>query len=271
MMAAMNNMLAAFCRMNVGRDGRAPYRTAAETETTMDNPFQHPLAGNRATKREKAILNCAAHIFAKRGYRQTDVQEIADKLGLGKGTVYRHFATKENLFLSAVDWGMRRLQACLRTAREQVADPLAAAVAAVRAYLAFFDDHPEFAELFIQERAEFHDRRRPTYFEYQEADSDGWRDFTRTLISQGRFRDIPPDRVLTVVNDLLYGTLFTGLFGGHNKSLAAQADDIVDVLFHGILSPAEKKRQRQSMTTGTDASSNEPRQGEQTADNGQNA
>ena len=59
--------------------------------------------------RREQILDAAAEVFAQHGYRNTDVQFVADALQVGKGTVYRYFPSKEALFLAAVDRGMRRL------------------------------------------------------------------------------------------------------------------------------------------------------------------
>ena len=52
-----------------------------------------------AARRCKEILDVAARLFAARGYQNTDVQVVADELGVGKGTVYRYFPSKRELFL----------------------------------------------------------------------------------------------------------------------------------------------------------------------------
>ena len=61
-------------------------------------------------RRQEEILDVAARVFAERGFPGTDVQEIADELEVGKGTIYRYFPTKRKLFLAAVDRAMRRLR-----------------------------------------------------------------------------------------------------------------------------------------------------------------
>ena len=50
--------------------------------------------------RQKQILDVAAEVFSKNGYARTQVDEIANLAGLGKGTVYRYFKNKKQLFLS---------------------------------------------------------------------------------------------------------------------------------------------------------------------------
>src|ERR1700722_8007432 len=62
-----------------------------------------------AQLRAELILEAATRYFARYGYANTDVQMIADELSIGKGTIYRHFPTKQELFFAAVDRGMDRL------------------------------------------------------------------------------------------------------------------------------------------------------------------
>jgi AcrR family transcriptional regulator len=51
----------------------------------------------RIDKRQ-AILDAAFDVFAERGYAQALVQEIAERAGVAKPTVYNHFTDKETLF-----------------------------------------------------------------------------------------------------------------------------------------------------------------------------
>ncbi len=51
---------------------------------------------------EKAILNTARTVFEKKGYYETNIEEIALSLSIGKGTIYRHFGNKYMLFYSVV-------------------------------------------------------------------------------------------------------------------------------------------------------------------------
>lgn len=200
---------------------------------------------NEATdERRRQILEQAARIFAANGYRQTDVQEIADSVGVGKGTIYRYFDTKENLFLKTVDHGMQQLRDTLQGARQAFRDPLDGMTAALRAFLAFFDAHPEFVELFIQERAEFKDRKKPTYLEYRETDSRSWQEALQRLIADGRARPVSPQRVLDMVGDLLYGLIFTNVFLSADRSLADQAEDIIDIVLYGILADGERTQRK---------------------------
>src|SRR2546428_5724917 len=120
-------------------------------------------------RRRAEILDAATRGFAERGYRCTDLQDVADLLGVGKGTLYRYFPTKEALFQAAVDRVMTGMRASIDEAVADIDDPLERIGRAMRTYLAYFDRHPEYVELLIQERAEFRDRKTPTYFVHREA------------------------------------------------------------------------------------------------------
>jgi len=55
---------------------------------------------------------------------------------------------------------------------------------------------------------------------------------------------VPVQRVHDVIGDLLYGTIFTNYFAGRRKSLDQQVEDVLDVLFHGLLTSEEMERRK---------------------------
>jgi len=198
-------------------------------------PRGRPVNKELTARRREEILDQAARVFAERGYPGTDVQVVADALEVSKGTVYRYFPTKQELFLAAVDRGMRRLREHVDGTAARADGPLDQIGSAVCAYLAFVEANPELVELLTQERAEFKDRKKPTYFEHRDVHIGKWQELLRSLISQGRVRDVPPERITDVVGYALYGAMFTNYFAGPRKSFEHQAKDILDIVFHGIL------------------------------------
>lgn len=59
------------------------------------------------TESDKSILETAREEFAAKGYHQASVDVMAEKLGIGKGTIYRHFGSKILLFLSVMAYLVR--------------------------------------------------------------------------------------------------------------------------------------------------------------------
>lgn len=213
-----------------------------------------------ANRREE-ILDAAVKLFARHGYAETDTQLLADELGVGKGTLYRYFPSKRELFLAAADRVMRRMRERIDASIEGIDEPLERMAAAIRAYLAFFAEHPEFVELLMQERAQFKDRSKPTYFVHREANLQRWRDLYRSLMDQGRLRTMPVERITDVLSNLVYGTMFTNYFIGSGTPPEQQARDILDIVFHGILSDAERRENADQAIPGTARTSagNSPR------------
>jgi len=213
----------------------------ATGRNSLDKAIDEPRGG---CDRRDEILDAATRLFAERGFSDADTQRLADDLGVGKGTLYRNFSSKRALFLAAADRAMRRLHDRMQEATADVEDPLRRVELAVGAYLDFFGEHPEYVELLIQERAQFKDRSKPTYFEYREKNVDRWRELYRTLMAEGRVREMPVERITDVILAVLYGAMFINYFGGRSGSFAASAEDILDVVFFGILGEPERSRRR---------------------------
>lgn len=57
---------------------------------------------NRSARKHKAILDAATEVFLKSGYLGTNMDEIAALSAVSKQTVYKHFASKEALFIEIV-------------------------------------------------------------------------------------------------------------------------------------------------------------------------
>jgi AcrR family transcriptional regulator len=197
---------------------------------------------DRRAQREEQILEAAVQLFAEHGYSGTDTQLLADKLQVGKGTIYRYFRSKRELFLAAADRVMRLMRQSVDARIAGIDEPFERIGVAIRAFLGFFAEHPEFVELLIQERAQFKDRKKPTYFVHRETNIKRWQALYGSLIEAGRLRNIPVERISEVISNLLYGTMFTNYFTGETPSVEGQARDILDIVFHGILSDSERRR-----------------------------
>lgn len=191
-------------------------------------------------RRRGQILDAATSVFAAQGFATAEVQEIADRTGVGKGTIYRYFPSKEELFLAAVDHGMRNLKVAVDAAAASAKQPLDRISEGILAYLTFFDQRPEIVELLVQERAYFRDRKRPTYFVHREANLGPWQALFQELIRSGTFRDVAVNRITDVISDLLYGMMFTNYFAGRKTSPANQCNDALDILFRGLLADSTR-------------------------------
>ncbi|MFC5668107.1 TetR/AcrR family transcriptional regulator [Kitasatospora misakiensis] len=106
-------------------------------------------AGRKARGREErrqAIVDGAFAVFARQGYGQACVKEIAREAGVAKPTVYNHLADKESLYREAVEAAADRVGArCLAAVDrlrevEAAADPRAGLGTAARDLLRICQD-----------------------------------------------------------------------------------------------------------------------------------
>jgi AcrR family transcriptional regulator len=65
-----------------------------------------------STKEElrDGILDATERLLARYGYRKMTVEDIAREVGVGKGTIYLHFTSKEEVVLSHVDRIVERVK-----------------------------------------------------------------------------------------------------------------------------------------------------------------
>ncbi|MEV0972496.1 TetR/AcrR family transcriptional regulator [Microtetraspora glauca] len=89
-----------------------------------------PAEGERDRRAER-ILDAAGELLVAWGYPRITVGDVARRAGIGKGTVYLHFTTKEVLFLTVLMRAQRRM--IERFVRDLRADPAAALLSRISA------------------------------------------------------------------------------------------------------------------------------------------
>lgn len=114
-----------------------------------------------------AIVQCATEIFSQREFHEVLTDDIAQRLGIGKGTIYRYFDSKEALYLAAIGEGLNGLHAAVTAVLQQDA-PLGTTIEAVaRTMINYFWRQRDFfvlmhrleSKLKAQERTDWKNRR----------------------------------------------------------------------------------------------------------------
>jgi AcrR family transcriptional regulator len=111
-------------------------------------------SSRREATRQK-LYEAAVTLIAEQGFSATTVDEIAERAGVAKGTVYYNFASKSVLFEELLRHGVGLLTASLRDAAEQSdlagGTKVDALDAMIRAGLAFIARYPSFTQLYVAE------------------------------------------------------------------------------------------------------------------------
>lgn len=110
-----------------------------------------------AEERKAAVLECACGIFSAGSYRGTTTAEIAREAGVTEPVLYRHFASKRDLYLAVLQESWRRLKALWERVVSEEPDPRLWVGAMGRAYLESKDSKVLCAELWIQALTEASD------------------------------------------------------------------------------------------------------------------
>lgn len=90
-----------------------------------------PRSDNRLT----AVLDAAARLFAQRGYAATSMRDIAQAASMLPGSLYYHFAAKEDLLAAVYEAGVGDIVEAVRAAVAQETDPWRRLEAACIAHL----------------------------------------------------------------------------------------------------------------------------------------
>jgi AcrR family transcriptional regulator len=97
--------------------------------------------------RRASILEAATRAFAQYGYKATTMDLVSKIAGVGKGTIYTFFATKEELFEDILRRALEQLGGILERERREARPFFEFLVRALDALLDFRSDHELFVKL----------------------------------------------------------------------------------------------------------------------------
>jgi AcrR family transcriptional regulator len=184
----------------------------------------------RSEKARNAILAAAAELLLAEGADTVSMDEVAERAGVSKATIYRWWPTKETLTLDAVlnEWESDDPRAPRETGSLR-GDLLAVIKPWVRrlrrrpygrvvsGLLAETHTDPAFAETY---RARFVAVRRNPAREI----------ITRAI----EHRELPADTDVDLALDLIYGPIYHRLLQGHAPLTERYAQDVVDTALAGL-------------------------------------
>jgi len=128
-------------------------------------------ANNKKTGDKHArIIAAAVKVFAKNGFFQSKVSEIAREAGVADGTIYLYFQNKDDILISLFEEEMAKILASVRQAVAQEADPAKKLQAFALAHLNLTEKSQELAEIIqveVRQSSKFMKEYENTqFFEY---------------------------------------------------------------------------------------------------------
>jgi AcrR family transcriptional regulator len=191
------------------------------------------------------LLDAADALLARRGYAEMTIAAVATEAGVGKGSVYLHFASKQALAVACIDRMAERVLGTLdhlagerTTAPERLRAMLHARVMLrfdyAQGHAASLDD------LLSAVRPALLERRREQFAAETAV-------FARVLESGARertLRRVPASAagaMVTATNALLPYSLSAAELG-QRRALEQRVEALADLLLHGLLTPLTRRR-----------------------------
>jgi AcrR family transcriptional regulator len=176
-----------------------------------------------ARRNRQRVLDAARKLFVERGL-EAPVEEIAAAAGVGVGTVYRHFPTKEDLFAALIEYRFLALASAAREALAE-ADPWGSFATFMR----------RSAQLIVEDRgvSEAMDQR-PAICD-EAASKSELRELSGALLARAQEAGaVRPDVVQSDIPNLLCGL---GRATGARESALQSWERYVEIMLAGLRAP----------------------------------
>lgn len=192
------------------------------------------IANNRKTRaferREADILAAALELFSGDAWESVTVAHIAEQAEIGKGTVYKHFASKEEIYARlALDFFYGLLHRCKQCPVRD--DPAAEMRESFRAALRYHESHQEYRNVrqYVF-RAGFWNRLDPSYIKAFEKLDGEFGEWANERIEHGIRAGVfnPPSlKIVRTGLDALFNGAVNQLWG-NRCWMEIQADDYIE-------------------------------------------
>jgi AcrR family transcriptional regulator len=114
--------------------------------TAQGDPAERQLT-TQGRERKQQLVDCAAQLFAERGFAETRIKDIVDAAGVAKGLFYWYFENKEALFAEVAADIRLRLRKHQGSAIDPDADPLRQIRQGAQASVHFMAENAHFFSL----------------------------------------------------------------------------------------------------------------------------
>lgn len=187
-------------------------------------------------ERKSEIIRVAVELAAERGVDSVTTQDMADAMQLTQGAIFRHFATKDDIWVAVMQWIRDRLMKVLDKAVSDATDPLDAIERMFFAHIAFIGRHPAIPRLLFSEL--LHKKSNKLRQLIQEIIS-GYEAKIAGLLESAKLQSLAEAGLDSKSATVLYIGMIQGLvmqasiFGG-KRTLQQEAEKAFPIFLHGV-------------------------------------
>jgi AcrR family transcriptional regulator len=197
----------------------------------------------KSTSEEKrlAILKAAFEVVSERGYFETRVEEVAERAGVAKGTVYLYFKDKADIYIGLVDWLLEQGWATTAEVMARPVSPRRKLEGLFSSWASGVMSNPGVMALFSMENFDqtgtvmkrFKKHVLPHVLEMQDAVAG----IVKQGIELGEFRPVDPRAAA-----LMYISAFHAVMQSAARTPGARpGESIRELYFHGILAESRSR------------------------------
>jgi TetR/AcrR family transcriptional regulator, cholesterol catabolism regulator len=189
-----------------------------------------------ARPREAALHEAATRLFRERGFHATSMQDLAEELGMNRGSLYHYIDAKDDLLWAIVSGAITRLESVVRPILEGTGTPPDRLGRAIEAHLAFAAEHGDELALVQIELRALAPERRATLIRQRDAYEGAWREVIRQGVADESLR--PVDVPLASIAILSVCNWFTQWFRPDGAlGVPAIGHEFADLFLDGLRAP----------------------------------
>ena len=181
------------------------------------------------------ILDAALEVFAEKGFHVATVDEIAERAGVGKGTLYRYFANKETLFNELVRLRLEELEKSAKAVLDGQDDVLTMIAKYLHTYFDFFDRNQRLYRLIVQERLDVGEQFQDLYVKKIMRRIPHLKRKIYGASQQGVLKDMDFQTVFYGVMGFVHGVIQKWLASECAYPLVDELPTVKEVLFYGFV------------------------------------
>jgi TetR/AcrR family fatty acid metabolism transcriptional regulator len=192
---------------------------------------------NQKEKNDKyqRILDAAIKVFARQGFHQSTIAQIAKEAGVADGTIYLYFKNKDDILVQFFNYINRQVLDRFRTVVDQADNSLDKLQNLIRSHLSEFQKNRDGAIVY---QVETHQNSRLAEAQIKEM-SKMYRDIITEIVELGQQEGtIRKDLYVGLVKRLIIGAvdevINTWIHAGESYDLGSMADPLVELLIKGI-------------------------------------
>ncbi|HIJ68746.1 MAG TPA: TetR/AcrR family transcriptional regulator [Deltaproteobacteria bacterium] len=189
---------------------------------------------------KERILEAALEVFSHKGFHPATMDEISDKAGVGKGTLYRYFETKEKLFAELVRLRLEELGATAGSVIDGRDDVLTMISKCIRMYFEFFDRNQRLYRLIIQEQLDLGEHSPDEYFRKVMRAIPNLKRKVYEGTQQGILKDVDFQTVFYGTMGFAHGVIQKWLARECSYPLVNELPGVLEVLFYGFVKDARR-------------------------------